>query len=32
VAGRRRLQEETESWKRLAAAIGFALAAQPEQA
>jgi transcriptional regulator len=31
-AGRRRLQEETESWKRLAAAIGFALAAQPEQA
>jgi transcriptional regulator len=30
--GRKRLQEETESWKRLAAAIGFALAAQPEQA
>ncbi|HEY2855267.1 MAG TPA: PadR family transcriptional regulator [Gemmatimonadaceae bacterium] len=28
--GGRRLQEETDSWKRLAAAIGFALAAQPE--
>jgi transcriptional regulator len=28
--GRRRLQEETEGWKRLAAAMGFALAAQPE--
>ena len=27
--GRKRLQEETEGWKRLAAAIGFALAAQP---
>jgi PadR family transcriptional regulator len=28
--GRKRLQEETDGWKRLAAAIGFALAAQPE--
>jgi PadR family transcriptional regulator PadR len=28
--GRKGLQEETEGWKRLAAAIGFALAAQPE--
>jgi len=28
--GSRRLQEETDSWKRLAAAMGFALAAQPE--
>ncbi|HEY2852669.1 MAG TPA: PadR family transcriptional regulator [Gemmatimonadaceae bacterium] len=30
--GRKRQQEETEGWKRLAAAIGFALAAQPEHA
>jgi len=28
--GSRRLQEQTDSWKRLAAAMGFALAAQPE--
>jgi PadR family transcriptional regulator len=30
-AGRRRLREETESWNRLATAIGSALAAQPEE-
>lgn len=29
VAGRKRLQDETESWKRLAAAIGSALSVQP---
>jgi len=29
-AGRKRLREETEGWNRLAAAIGSALAAQPE--
>jgi transcriptional regulator len=29
-AGRRRLRQETESWKRLANAIGAALAAQAE--
>jgi len=31
-AGRKRLREETEGWNRLAAAMGSALAAQPEQA
>src|SRR5271165_5481962 len=31
VAGRKRLREETEGWNRLAAAIGSALAAQPEE-
>src|SRR5437870_13922125 len=31
-AGRRRLQEETDGWNLLAAAIGFALTAQPEHA
>ncbi len=30
-AGRKRLREETEGWNRLAAAIGSALAAQPEE-
>jgi transcriptional regulator len=30
-AGRRRLREETEDWNRLAAAIGTALGAQPEE-
>jgi PadR family transcriptional regulator, regulatory protein PadR len=30
-AGRRRLREETEGWNRLAAAIGSALAAEPEE-
>ncbi len=29
--GRKRLREETEGWNRLAAAIGSALAAQPEK-
>jgi PadR family transcriptional regulator, regulatory protein PadR len=32
VAGRKRLREETENWNRLAAAMGAALAAQPEKA
>jgi transcriptional regulator len=31
-AGRKRLREETEDWSRLAAAIGAALEARPEQA
>jgi PadR family transcriptional regulator PadR len=31
-AGRKRLQQETESWNRLAAAIASALSAQPEEA
>ncbi len=31
-AGRRRLQEETEGWNRLATAIASALAAGPEEA
>jgi len=31
-AGRKRLREETANWKRLAAAIGCALGAQPEEA
>jgi PadR family transcriptional regulator, regulatory protein PadR len=30
--GRKRLREETEGWHRLAAAIGSALAAEPEEA
>jgi PadR family transcriptional regulator, regulatory protein PadR len=30
-AGRKRLREETESWNRLATAMGSALAAQPEE-
>ena len=30
-AGRKRLREETEDWNRLAAAIGSALGAQPEE-
>jgi PadR family transcriptional regulator PadR len=30
-AGRKRLQEETESWNRLATAIASALALQPEE-
>lgn len=30
-AGRHRLQEETDGWNRLAAAMASALAAQPEQ-
>jgi transcriptional regulator len=30
-AGRKRLREETDSWNRLAAAIGSALAARPEE-
>jgi PadR family transcriptional regulator PadR len=30
-AGRKRLSEETENWNRLAAAIGSALRAQPEE-
>src|SRR6202171_1612620 len=29
--GRKRLQEETEGWNRLAAAMGSALAAEPEE-
>jgi transcriptional regulator len=32
VAGRKRLQEETDNWNRLATAIGAALASQPEEA
>ncbi|MDB4875559.1 MAG: transcriptional regulator, PadR family [Gemmatimonadetes bacterium] len=31
-AGRKRLQEETDGWNRLTAAIGFVLTAQPEGA
>ena len=31
VAGRRRLQEETDSWNRLAGAIAAALSQQPEE-
>ena len=31
VAGRRRLREETESWNRLATAIGAALSARPQE-
>jgi PadR family transcriptional regulator PadR len=31
VAGRKRLREETQNWNRLAAAIGAALGAQPEE-
>jgi transcriptional regulator len=31
VAGRKRLREETEGWKRLAGAMASALAAQPEE-
>ncbi len=30
-AGRKRLREETEGWNRLAAAMGSALAAEPEE-
>src|SRR6201987_1876021 len=30
-AGRKRLREETENWNRLAAAIGSALSARPEE-
>lgn len=30
-AGRRRLREETESWNRLAVAIGAALSAKPQE-
>jgi DNA-binding MarR family transcriptional regulator len=30
-AGRKRLKEETDGWNRLAAAIGSALSAQPEE-
>lgn len=30
-AGRKRLREETEGWNRLAAAMGTALGAQPEE-
>ena len=30
-AGRKRLREETDSWNRLASAIGSALGAQPEE-
>jgi PadR family transcriptional regulator, regulatory protein PadR len=30
-AGRKRLREEAEGWNRLAAAIGAALAATPEE-
>ena len=30
-AGRKRLREETKNWHRLAAAIGAALAAEPEE-
>ncbi|HET7346944.1 MAG TPA: PadR family transcriptional regulator [Acidobacteriaceae bacterium] len=30
-AGRKRLQDETEGWNRLTAAIGSALAARPEE-
>jgi len=29
--GRKRLREETDGWNRLAAAMGSALAAQPEE-
>ncbi|MGA8038187.1 MAG: PadR family transcriptional regulator [Candidatus Acidiferrales bacterium] len=32
VAGRKRLQEETDNWNRLATAIGAALASRPEEA
>jgi transcriptional regulator len=32
VAGRKRLREETQSWNRLATAIGAALGSQPEEA
>src|ERR1700683_2045604 len=32
VAGRKRLREETANWNRLAAAIGAALGARPEEA
>jgi transcriptional regulator len=31
VAGRKRLRQETESWNRLATAIGAALGSQPEE-
>jgi len=31
VAGRKRLREETEGWNRLAAAMGTALSAKPEE-
>lgn len=31
-AGRKRLREETDGWRRLAAAIGAALSAEPEEA
>lgn len=31
VAGRKRLREETNNWNRLAAAIGSALSARPEE-
>ena len=31
VVGRKRLREETDGWNRLAAAMGSALAAQPEE-
>ena len=31
IAGRRRLREETESWNRLAVAIGSALRAKPQE-
>lgn len=31
IAGRRRLREETQSWNRLAAAIGAALGAKPQE-
>src|SRR5678815_347083 len=31
ISGRRRLGEETASWNRLAAAMGFALAATPQE-
>jgi PadR family transcriptional regulator, regulatory protein PadR len=32
VMGRKRLKEETAGWNRLAAAMGFALTARPEEA
>jgi transcriptional regulator len=32
VAGKKRLREETDNWNRLAAAIGAALGAKPEEA
>jgi transcriptional regulator len=32
IAGRKRLQEETDSWNRLAGAIAAALSQQPEEA